>query len=158
MFKTYLNNESSYNSKFRNGYYYTGDTAYRDGEGYFWFMGRSDDVINTAGHLISPFEVESALLEIDEIAESGVIGAPDDLLFEKVVAFVNLHERAEWSIDLELKIRLHISNRVSSIATPQEIVVVDKIPKNKSGKILRRVLKARYLDIDAGDISTMEED
>jgi acetyl-CoA synthetase len=121
-------------------------------------MGRSDDVINTAGHLISPFEVESALLEIEEIAESGVIGAPDDLLFEKVVAFVNLHERAEWSIDLELKIRLHISNRVSSIATPQEIVVVDKIPKNKSGKILRRVLKARYLGIDAGDTSTMEED
>ena len=158
MFKTYLNNESSYNSKFRSGYYYTGDTAYRDGEGYYWFMGRSDDVINTAGHLISPFEVESALLEIEEIAESGVIGAPDDLLFEKVVAFVNLHERAEWSIDLELKIRLHISNRVSSIATPQEIVVVDKIPKNKSGKILRRVLKARYLGIDAGDTSTMEED
>ena len=158
MFTTYLNNESSYNSKFRNGYYYTGDTAYRDGDGYFWFMGRSDDVINTAGHLISPFEVESALLEIDEIAESGVIGAPDDLLFEKVVAFVNLHERAEWSIDLELKIRLHISNRVSSIATPQEIVVVDKIPKNKSGKILRRVLKARYLGVDAGDTSTMEEE
>jgi acetyl-CoA synthetase len=158
MFTTYLNNESSYNSKFRKGFYYTGDTAYRDGEGYFWFMGRSDDVINTAGHLISPFEVESALLEIEEIAESGVIGAPDELLFEKVVAFVNLHERAEWSIDLELKIRLHISNRVSSIATPQEIVVIDKIPKNKSGKILRRVLKARYLGIDAGDTSTMEED
>lgn len=158
MFKTYLNNESSYDSKFRNGYYYTGDTAYRDGEGYFWFMGRSDDVINTAGHLISPFEVESTLLEIDEIAESGVIGAPDDLLFEKVVAFVNLHERAEWSIDLELKIRLHISNRVSSIATPQEIFVVDKIPKNKSGKILRRVLKARYLGTDAGDLSTIEEE
>lgn len=158
MFKTYLNNESSYNSKFRDGYYYTGDTAYRDGDGYFWFMGRSDDVINTAGHLISPFEVESALLEIEEVAESGVIGAPDDLLFEKVVAFVNLHERCVYSIDLELKIRLHIANKVSSIATPQDIVVVDKIPKNKSGKILRRVLKARYLGIDAGDTSTMEEE
>lgn len=158
MFTTYLNNESSYNSKFRNGFYYTGDTAYRDGDGYFWFMGRSDDVINTAGHLISPFEVESALLEIEEIAESGVIGAPDDLMFEKVVAFVNLHGWAVWSVDLELRIRLHISNRVSSIATPQEIVVVDKVPKNKSGKILRRVLKARYLGIDAGDTSTMEDE
>jgi len=158
MFRTYLNNESSYNSKFRGGFYYTGDTAYRDSDGYFWFMGRSDDVINTAGHLVSPFEVESALLEIEEIAESGVIGAPDDLLFEKVVAFVNLHGWAEWSVDLELRIRLHISNRVSSIATPQDIVVVDKVPKNKSGKILRRVLKARYLGIDAGDTSTIEED
>ena len=82
-----------------------------------WFMGRSDDVINTAGQLVSPFEVESALLEIDEVAESGVVGLPDELLFEKVVAFfVNLHAGISWPAELELKIRLHVSNRVSSLA------------------------------------------
>ncbi len=156
-FMTYLNNESGYRSKFRGGYYYSGDTAYRDAEGYFHFLGRSDDVINTAGHLISPFEVESALLEIAEVAESGVIGAPDDLLFEKVVAFVALHREHRPSRELELKIRLHVTNRASSIATPQEIVFVDAVPKNKSGKIMRRVLKARYLGTDAGDISTLED-
>jgi acetyl-CoA synthetase len=157
MFITYLNNESAYNSKIKNGFYYTGDTAVRDDDGFYWFKGRSDDVINTAGHLISPFEVESALLEIEEVAESGVIGAPDDLLYEKVVAFVHLHKQYTWSKELEVKIRLHISNRASSIATPQEIIIVDSVPKNKSGKIMRRVLKARYLGQDAGDISTLED-
>jgi acetyl-CoA synthetase len=156
MFVTYLNKEEAYRSRFRNGWYYTGDTAYRDAEGYFWFMGRSDDVINTAGHLVSPFEVESALLEIKEIAESGVIGAPDELLFEKVVAFITLHKGIEYTKELELKIRLYVSNKVSSLATPQDIVVIDTVPKNKSGKIMRRVLKARYLDQDEGDISTLE--
>ncbi len=157
MFVTYLNNESAYNSKIKNGYYYTGDTAVRDDDGFYWFKGRSDDVINTAGHLISPFEVESVLLEIEEIAESGVIGAPDELLYEKVVAFVYLHKQFTWSKELEVKVRLHVSNRASSIATPQEIIIVDSVPKNKSGKIMRRVLKARYLGQDTGDISTLEE-
>jgi acetyl-CoA synthetase len=157
MFVTYLNNELVYNQKFRNGYYYTGDTAVRDDDGYYWFKGRSDDVINTAGHLISPFEVESALLEIEEVAESGVIGAPDELLYEKVVAFVCLHKQYTWSKELEVKLRLHVSNKASSIATPQEIIIVDSVPKNKSGKIMRRVLKARYLGQDAGDISTLED-
>ncbi|QWV95955.1 AMP-binding protein [Geomonas nitrogeniifigens] len=158
MFRTYLNNDQVYGQKFRDGYYYTGDTALRDPDGYYWFKGRSDDVINTAGHLISPFEVESALLEVEEVAESGVIGAPDELLYEKVVAFVSLHKQYRWSRELELKIRLHVSNRASSIATPQEIILVDAVPKNKSGKIMRRVLKARYLGLDTGDISTLEED
>ena len=157
MFVTYINNHQAYQSKFKNGYYYTGDTAYRDDEGYFWFLGRSDDVINTAGHLISPFEVESALLEIEEVAESGVIGAPDELLFEKVVAFVALHSQFSYSRELELKIRLYVTNKVSSIATPQDIVFVESIPKNKSGKIMRRVLKARFMGTDVGDISTLED-
>ena len=155
-FITYLNNHTVYQQKFLHSWYHTGDTARRDSDGYFWFMGRSDDVINTAGHLISPFEVESALLEIEEVAESGVIGAPDDLLFEKVVAFVHLHKRFAPSEELELKIRLYISNKASSIATPQEIIFCDSIPKNKSGKIMRRVLKARYMGEDTGDTSTME--
>jgi len=157
MFVTYLNNASAYGSKFKNGWYHTGDMAWRDADGYYWFLGRSDDVINTSGHLVSPFEVESALLELPEIAESGVIGAPDELLFEKVVAFVHFHPGIAFTPELELKVRLHIANRLSSVAIPQEVVPVGEVPKNKSGKIMRRVLKARYLGQDAGDISTLEE-
>lgn len=157
MFIAYLNNDSAYASKFRDGWYYTGDMAWRDEEGYYWFLGRSDDVINTSGHLVSPFEVESVLLELPEVSESGVIGAPDDLLFERVVAFVSFHGGIEFNPELELKIRLHIANRLSSIAIPQQVIPVETVPKNKSGKIMRRVLKARYLGQDAGDISTLEE-
>ncbi|MGD0710303.1 MAG: AMP-binding protein [Bacteroidales bacterium] len=157
MFRIYLNNEEVYKKKFKNGYYYSGDLAYRDEDGYYWFVGRNDDVINTAGHLISPFEIESALLEIPEIAESGVIGAPDDILFEKVVAFIRLKGQFSWSDDLEMNIRLRLANKLSSIATPQEIKVIKEIPKNKSGKIMRRVLKAWYMGTDPGDISTLDE-
>jgi len=156
MFKIYLNNEDVYNKKFKNGFYYSGDLAYRDDEGYYWFVGRNDDIINTAGHLISPFEIESALLEIPEIAESGVIGAPDEILFEKVVAYIRLKDQSSWSDELEMDIRLRLANKLSSIATPQEIKVIEEIPKNKSGKIMRRVLKAWYMGTDPGDISTLD--
>ena len=156
MFTTYLNRDEVYRQKFKDGYYCTGDTACRDGDGYFWFMGRSDDIINSAGHLVSPFEVESALIECEEVAESGVIGVPDQLLFEKVVAYVSLREPAAWSRETELKLRLHVCNRVSPIASPREIIAIDSIPKNTSGKIMRRVLKAWHLGTDAGDTSTME--
>ncbi len=157
MFTTYLNHDEIYKSKFIGSYYLTGDRAYQDMDGYFWFVGRNDDIINTAGHLISPFEIESALLEIPEIAESAAIGASDDMLFEKVVAFIKLNEGVLYSRELELKIRLFVSNRVSTIATPQDIRFVDTIPKNKSGKIMRRYLKALYTGADPGDISTMED-
>jgi acetyl-CoA synthetase len=156
MFMVYLNNPEVYNNKFKNGYYYSGDLAYRDDDGYYWFVGRNDDVINTGGHLISPFEVESALLEIPEVAESAVIGAPDDLLWEKVVAYVKLKEGFAWSDEIEIKIRLHLSNKLSSVATPQDLIVINEVPKNKSGKIMRRYLKALYMGKDPGDISTME--
>ena len=156
MFMTYLNREEDYARKFRDGWYWSGDLARRDSDGYFWFVGRSDDVINTAGHLVSPFEVESSLLELPEIAESAAIGAPDEILFEKVVAFVVLRPGIQWNKELELRIRLHVSNRVSTTATPQDLVAVSEIPKNKSGKIMRRVLKANYLGLDAGDTSTLE--
>jgi acetyl-CoA synthetase len=156
MFITYFNRAADYANKFGQGWYWTGDLARRDKAGFFWFLGRSDDVINTAGHLVSPFEVESALLELPEVAESAAIAAPDELLFEKVVAFVVLHKGFEWSKDLELKIRLHVSNKVSTTATPQDLVVVNEIPKNKSGKIMRRVLRANYLGLEAGDISTLD--
>jgi acetyl-CoA synthetase len=157
MFTTYLNNPEVYASRIKAGYYYTGDTAYRDADGYYWFRGRSDDVINTSGHLISPFEIESTLIEVSEVTEAGVIGVPDELLFEKVVAFVVLHGQVAFCRELELKIRLHVSNKLSSVATPHEIICVGSIPKNKSGKIMRRVLKARYLGTDTGDISTLED-
>ncbi|MDD2714807.1 MAG: AMP-binding protein [Candidatus Wallbacteria bacterium] len=158
MFAGYNKADEVYQNKFKNGFYFSGDLAHIDEEGYFWFSSRSDDVINTAGHLISPFEVESALLEIPDVADTAVIGAPDDLLWEKVVAYLVLKPGIEWNNELELKIRLHVSNRVSSIATPQDIKIISKIPKNKSGKIMRRVLKSMYLGNDLGDLSTMEDE
>jgi len=157
MFVAYLNNEEAYKKKFNDGYYYSGDVAFKDSEGYYWFAGRKDDVINTAGHLVGPFEVESALLEIEEIKEAAVIGAPDEMLFEKIVAFIKLKPGYAYNKELELKIRVYVANEVSTIAAPHDIVAVDSIPKTKSGKIMRRVLKAQYLGQDAGDLSTMEE-
>jgi len=153
----YLNNKEVYENKFRNGFYYSGDLAYKDEKGYFYFMSRNDDIINTAGHLISPFEIESALLAMDEVAESAVIGVPDELLWEKIIAFVNIKKQFIWNEDIELKIRIYLSNKLSTIATPKEIIPIDVIPKNRSGKILRRVLKAKYLGEDAGDVSTMDD-
>lgn len=157
MFRTYINKEELYQAKFADIAYITGDLAYKDEDGYFWYISRSDDVINTAGHLVGPFEVESALLEIEDIADVAVIGVPDPTLYEKIIAFICLKKGTEWSPELELKCRVNISNKVSTMATPQEYHIVDKIPKNKSGKILRRVLKARYEGKDPGDLSTMEE-
>ena len=157
MFINYINKDEIYKQKFSGGYYDTGDVAYKDEQGYFWFFGRSDDVINTSGHLVGPFEIESALLEMDEVIEAGVIGAPDELVYEKVVAYIRLAPGLEWSREIELKLRLHISNKLSSIATPQDFKIVDSVPKNKSGKIMRRLLKAWYTGTDAGDISTLEE-
>ena len=157
MFRDYLNRTDTYRAKFVKGFYDSGDLAYRDEDGYFWFAARNDDVINTSGHLVSPFEVESALLELVEVAESAAVGAPDPILFEKIVVFVALRKGVEDSDDLRLRIRLHVANRLSSAATPQDIVIVDRIPKNKSGKILRRVLRARYLGEDPGDLSTIED-
>ena len=157
MFVNYLNKEAVYRQKFSSSYYETGDVAYRDQDGYFWFFGRGDDVINTSGHLVGPFEIESALLETDLVAEAGVIGAPDELLYEKVVAYIRLAEGVTWSKEVELKLRLHISNKLSSIATPQEFMIVDSVPKNKSGKIMRRLLKAWYTGEAVGDLSTLED-
>lgn len=157
MFTAYLNNPDIYANKFKDSCYFTGDEARMDEEGYFWFLGRSDDVINTAGHLISPFEIESALLELPEVAESAAVAVPDDILFETIVVFVKTRGEVSEPEELKLKIRLYLSNKVSTVATPEEVVFTDNIPKNKSGKIMRRVLKARYLGLDAGDVSTMEE-
>jgi acetyl-CoA synthetase len=158
MFSTYIKNPDVYKKKFFGEYYSSGDIAYKDNDGYIWFVGRNDDIINTAGHLVSPFEVESALLEIPEIIDVGVVGAPDDVLFEKVVAFIVLRGGLQMTPALDLKIKLHISKEVSSMASPREIINVTKIPKTKSGKIMRRLLKNQYLNLELGDTSTLEED
>jgi acetyl-CoA synthetase len=157
MFRDYLNRTDTYKAKLSNGYYDSGDLAYQDEDGYFWFAARNDDVINTSGHLVSPFEVESAVLELPEVAESGAVGAPDPVLFEKIVVFAAVKKGIVPSDELRMKIRLHVANRLSAAATPQDVVIVDRIPKNKSGKILRRVLRARYLGQDPGDLSTLED-
>ena len=158
MFRDYLNRTDTYRARFARGVYDSGDLAYQDEDGYFWFAARNDDVINTSGHLVSPFEVESAVLELPEVAESAAVGAPDPVLFEKIVVFAALRSGHEPSDELRMKIRLHVANRLSAAATPQDVVIVDRIPKNKSGKILRRVLRARYLGQNPGDLSTIEDD
>ncbi len=157
MFTAYLNNPEVYGNKFKDSCYFTGDEARVDEDGYFWFLGRSDDVINTAGHLISPFEIESALLELPEVVESAAVAVPDDILFEAIVVFVKTKVEVLEPEELKLKIRLYLSNKLSTVATPKEVVFTGNIPKNKSGKIMRRVLKAKYMGVDAGDVSTMEE-
>jgi acetyl-CoA synthetase len=156
MFRGYFRNETAYAEKFNGDIYITGDLAWRDNEGYFWYVSRADDVINTAGHLVGPFEVESALLEIEEIVDVAVIGADDPLLHKKIIAFVKLRNDQPWSRELELKCRIYVSNKVSTTAIPAEFHVINRIPKNQSGKILRRVLKAIYEGKDPGDVSTME--
>lgn len=114
-------------------------------------------MINTSGQLVSLFEVESSLLEFAEIVNVGVIGAPDNLLWGKVVACIKLANNIKWTNRLGLKFKLHVSNQLSSVAVPAEFVVVNTIPKNRSGKIMRRVLLVQYNGKDPGDLSTLEE-
>ena len=158
MFRTYWNDQERYDSRFKNGWYLTGDKAKRDEDGYFWFVGRDDDVINTAGHLVSPFEVESAMIEHAAVAEAGVIGKPDDLAMEVVKAFVTLNDGFENSKELVRDLNNHARKRLGPAVAPREIEIIDILPKTRSGKIMRRLLKARELGLDEGDTSTLEED
>jgi acetyl-CoA synthetase len=156
MFAQYLNRPDVYASRFHGEYYDSGDMAVRDADGYFWFVGRTDDVINTSGHLVGPFEIESVLMELPEVAEAAAVSAPDPIRFEKVVVFICLRPGRSPSRELESRIRLHVANRVSSVASPQDVVFVTSLPRNRSGKIMRRVLRARFLGQDEGDLSSME--
>jgi len=158
LMRAYWNNTAVYYGKFVNGWYICGDQASVDSDGYFWFCGRDDDVINTAGHLVGPFEVESALLEHPAVAESAAIGKPDPVSMEVVKAFVALRPGFAPGVDLELDIMNFVRKRLSPLAMPQEIEFVDRVPKTRSGKILRRVLKAKELGLPAGDLSTMDDD
>ena len=158
MMRTYWNNEATYQTKFVKGWYLPGDRSHIDAEGYFWFTGRDDDVINTGGHLVSPFEVESALLEHEAVAESAVVSKPDEVNMEVVKAFVALKPGFEPDADLELNIMNFIRKKLSPLAMPQEIEYVPGLPKTRSGKIMRRLLKAKEWGEEAGDTSTLEDD
>jgi acetyl-CoA synthetase len=158
MFRTYWNNRTIYESKFKNGWYICGDRASLDADGYFWFVGRDDDVINTGGHLVGPFEIESALLEHPSVAESAAVGKPDPVNMEVVKAFVALKPGYTPSDDLELEIMNFIRKRLSPLAMPQEIEFVKSLPKTRSGKIMRRLLRAKEWGEEIGDTSTLEND
>jgi acetyl-CoA synthetase len=158
MMRTYWRNEEKYREKFINGWYLSGDRSFIDEEGYYWFIGRDDDVINTGGHLVSPFEVESALLEHPAIAESAVTSKPDEINMEVVKAFIALKPGYTAGPDLELDIMNFIRRKLSSVAMPQSVEFMDKLPKTRSGKIMRRLLHAKEWGEEIGDISTLEND
>jgi len=156
MFRGYLNEEERYRKCFVGDLYLTGDLARRDADGYYWFVGRADDVIKSAGHLIGPFEVESALMEHPAVAEAGVIGKPDPVVGETVKAFVALKHGYKWSEELRLELLGHARKRLGPAVAPKEIEFAPTLPRTRSGKIMRRLLKARELGLPEGDTSTLE--
>jgi acetyl-CoA synthetase len=158
MMRQIWNNPAKYESYFLpNGWYISGDTAYMDEDGYFWFQGRKDDVILTSGERVGPFEVESKLVEHPAVAEAGVIGKPDPVRGEIIKAFMSLRKGYEPSEELKEEIRQFVRQGLAAHAAPREIEFRDKLPKTRSGKIMRRVLKAWELNLPAGDLSTMED-
>ena len=157
MFRGYLGQEERYRKCFAGGWYLTGDLARRDADGYYWFVGRADDVIKSAGHLIGPFEVESALMEHPAVAEAGVIGKPDPMVGEVVKAFVSLKKGYEQTDSLKSDILAHARKRLGAAVAPKEIDFAQALPRTRSGKIMRRLLKARELGLPEGDTSTLEE-
>jgi acetyl-CoA synthetase len=158
MMRGYLNEEERYRKCFAGGWYLTGDLAMRDHEGYYWFVGRADDVIKSAGHLIGPFEVESALMEHSAVAEVGVIGIPEPVAGEVVKAFVALKNGIEPSEALRKELLGHARQRLGPAVAPKDIAFRKNLPKTRSGKIMRRLLKARELGLPEGDISTLESE
>jgi acetyl-CoA synthetase len=158
MMRAYLHEETRYAKCFVGGWYLSGDLAMRDGDGYYWFVGRADDLIKSSGHLIGPFEVESALIEHEAVAEAAVIGLPDETAGEVVKAYVALNPGFEPSDALERDIRGHARKRLGPAVAPREIAFRQNLPKTRSGKIMRRLLKARELGLPEGDLSTLETD
>ena len=158
MMRGYLHEQERYEKCFVGGWYLSGDLAMQDEDGYFWFVGRDDDVIKSAGHLIGPFEVESALMEHPAVAEVGVIGVPDETVGEVVKAFVALKPGSTASDELSLELLGHARKRLGPAVAPKQIAFRENLPKTRSGKIMRRLLKARELGLPEGDISTLESD
>ncbi len=156
MFRGYLGQEERYRSCFAGGWYLTGDLARRDEDGYYWFVGRGDDVIKSAGHLIGPFEVESVLLEHPAVAEAAVIGVPDPIAGETVKAFVALKPGHAPGEAQAMELLAHARRRLGAVVAPKEIAFRDVLPRTRSGKLMRRLLKARELGLPEGDISTLE--
>ena len=158
MFRGYLHEDERYRKCFRDGWYLTGDLAKRDADGYYWFVGRADDVIKSAGHLIGPFEVESVLMEHPAVAEVGVIGKPDPTVGNIVKAFVSLNKGYQPSQALKLELLGHARKRLGAAVAPKEIEIQASLPRTRSGKIMRRLLKARELGLPEGDTSTLESE
>lgn len=158
MMREVWNNKEKYDSYFMNDeWYFSGDSAYMDEDGYFWFQGRVDDVIMTSGERVGPFEVESKLIEHPAVMEAGVIGKPDPVRGEIIKAFIALNEGYEQSDELVAEIQQFVKKGLAAHAAPREIEFKDKLPKTRSGKIMRRVLKAWELNLPTGDLSTMED-
>jgi acetyl-CoA synthetase len=155
MFRGYLHEEERYRKCFRDGWYITGDLAMKDEDGYFHFVGRADDIIKTSGHMVGPFEVESALMEHPQVAEAGVIGKPDPTIGQLVKAFVVLKPTAAPTEEVRLDILGFARKKLGSAVAPKEVDFVSDLPKTRSGKIMRRLLKARELGLDEGDTSTL---
>ena len=158
MFRAYLGNEERYLKSFSGGWYLSGDLAKRDTDGYIWFIGRADDVIKAAGHLIGPFEVESALIEHPAVVEAAVIGKPDEMAGNIIKAFVALRPGFEPSEELRRSIIGHARTKLGAAIAPRELDFVASLPRTRSGKIMRRLLKARELGLPEGDLSTLEND
>jgi acetyl-CoA synthetase len=158
MFRGYWREPARYRTCFAGGFYLTGDLARRDRDGYYWFVGRADDVIKTSGHLVGPFEVESVLMEHPAVAEAGVIGKPDPVAMETVKAFVALKRGVTPSPELLRDLLGFARTRLGAVVAPKEIAFTPSLPKTRSGKIMRRLLKARELGLPEGDLSTLEED
>ncbi len=158
MFRGYLNEPARYAKCFAGGWYLTGDLARQDADGYFWFLGRADDMIKSAGHLIGPFEVESALMEHDAVAEAAAIGIPEPTAGEIVKALVALKPGFEPDETLRRALLAHARKRLGPAVAPREIDFRTNLPKTRSGKIMRRLLRARELGLPEGDISTLESD
>ena len=157
MMKAVWKNEKKYREYFVGKWYITGDRAYRDKDGYFWFVGRADDVIKTSGERVGPFEVESTLVEHPAVSEAGVIGKPDALRGEIIKAFVKLKEGHQPSEKLKDELQKYVKEHLAGHAYPREIEFVSILPKTRSGKIMRRLLKAKELGLPIGDTSTLEE-
>ncbi len=157
MFRGYLGEETRYKACFADGWYLSGDLAMCDADGYFWFVGRADDVIKSAGHLIGPFEVESTLLKHSAVAEAAVIGIPDERAGEVVKAFVALKPEYEASEELRRDILGHARKHLGPAVAPRTVAFADDLPKTRSGKIMRRLLKAHELGLPEGDTSTLEK-
>ena len=158
MMRAYLGQPERYAKCFAGGWYLTGDLALRDADGYYWFVGRADDLIKSSGHLIGPFEVESALIEHPAVAEAAVIGIPDETAGEVVKAFVTLKTGFTADEALERELRGHARKRLGAAVAPREIVFRDSLPRTRTGKIMRRLLRARELGLPEGDLSTLEGD
>jgi acetyl-CoA synthetase len=156
MFRGYLNEEARYRKCFRDGWYLSGDLAKRDTDGYYWFVGRADDVIKAAGHLISPFEVESALMTHRAVSQVGVIGVPDPIAGSVVKAFVELKSGYEAGEALQRELLAHARRLLGVAVAPREIAFAAQLPRTRSGKIMRRLLRARELGLPEGDLSTLE--